>query len=254
MAAGKAMWSLGCRGTGLVAAVFVLIVVQLAQLVQLNLEKSMAVNTNEPHFGSNGNGHPARTCYQEFEVELRPFVLEWYKMNLPVLSSVKLLQVKGGMPQSHYYSVVFVDLGNSHQRKKFLCNGKYEASFDEKVTQFVVLKCPPELDPSKEPLTGIAFVDEENPETAEPIAYYDTRKALECELLDIKFFSPVEPMIILGAVSIFAGGEKGRKEALQWAEYHHIIGVEHIWLYVNEHWDYKDHASFDRSYISWITL
>jgi hypothetical protein len=57
---------------------------------------------------------------------------------------------------------------------------------------------------------------------------------------------------MLGAVSIFAGGEKARKEAPQWAEHHHIIGIQPIWLYVNEHYDYKDYANFDKPYISWI--
>jgi hypothetical protein len=48
-----------------------------------------AVNTNDKYFDS-GNVHPAHPCYQEFEAELRPFMLEWYRMNLPILSSVKL--------------------------------------------------------------------------------------------------------------------------------------------------------------------
>lgn len=75
-------------------------------------------------------------------------------------------------------------------------------------------------------------------------------------MLDINLFSPrpsVQSISLVGAVVIFAGGEKARNEALQWAEYHHIIGIQHIWLYVNEHWEYKDYADdFDKPYISWI--
>jgi hypothetical protein len=65
-----------------------------------------------------------------------------------------------------YYSIVFIDLGKSQQHKKFLCNGKFEASFDEIIAiGLLPLKCPP-LDPSKEALMDITFVDKENPERA----------------------------------------------------------------------------------------
>jgi len=219
--------------------------------------KISSSNTDFTKYDVAGHLYPAHRCYQELDAELRPLLLEWYRKGLPILSTVKLLQVKQGMQS--YYSIVFIGQGFGHRQHKFLCNGKYEASFDERPTSSLVLKCPPELDPSKEPLTDITFVHKENPEK-EPVAHYDTRKALECELLDIKFFSPAPPStrnnaeltIALGAVAIFAGGEKARKEALQWAEYHHFIGIQHIWLYVNEHWDYKDYENFDKPYISWI--
>ena len=42
-----------------------------------------------------------------------------------------------------------------------------------------------------------------------------------------------------------------RQMALQWAEYHHLIGADHIWIYVNEDWnDAQDLPQ--REYISWI--
>jgi hypothetical protein len=67
---------------------------------------------------------------------------------------------------------VFIALGKSQQHVKFLCNGKYEASFEERISKGgLVLKCPPELDPSEEPLMDIIIVDKENPER-EPVAYY----------------------------------------------------------------------------------
>lgn len=106
----------------------------------------------------------------------------------------------------------------------------------------------------KRELDYVTLVDAENA----TLHKYNTKKAVECELLDMMFFSPVRNSVhkknrsTLGAVVIFVGGKKGRREALQWAEYHRIIGIDHIWLYVNEQWEYQDFALFNRPYISCI--
>lgn len=42
-----------------------------------------------------------------------------------------------------------------------------------------------------------------------------------------------------------------REQAIEYAEYHHLLGVDHIWIYINEAWKNGEDLPH-RDYISWI--
>lgn len=80
---------------------------------------------------------------------------------------------------------------------------------------------------------------------------FDMQAFETCERKDIESFSHLSDEnknVKIGIVAVFTGN---RKEAFEWAVYHHTIGVDHIFLYVNEDWD-EGKDLFHRDYITWI--
>jgi hypothetical protein len=74
---------------------------------------------------------------------------------------------------------------------------------------------------------------------------YNVEIFLECEKKDIAAFADrTGPRSIkTGITTAFAGN---RIKALEWAIYHHLLGFDHVWMYVNEPWeDGKDLPSTD---------
>ena len=68
---------------------------------------------------------------------------------------------------------------------------------------------------------------------------YKLNKFLECEQNDIAWFAETRNRagtrpIKTGITTSFSGG---REEALEWAVYCHLIGFDHVWIYVNELWE-----------------
>ncbi len=86
------------------------------------------------------------------------------------------------------------------------------------------------------------------PKEGENVTIYDMEEFVKCEKLDITYFSP--PNTSIGMCTSIVGDEKVTDLALQWVEYHRLIGVDHTWIYINSDWDTEKHS--ERPYISWI--
>lgn len=96
----------------------------------------------------------------------------------------------------------------------------------------------------------------------------------ECEKIDISYFEQLRKHqngksekreIKIGATIIirsyvqpwkkteWRGGQAKsmREQAIEYAEYHHLLGVDHIWIYINEAWNGGKDLPH-RDYISWV--
>jgi hypothetical protein len=76
-----------------------------------------------------------------------------------------------------------------------------------------------------------------NNDTSSPVLAYDLRPYFHCDNLARKE-PPPRPLIppLIGACTEIKG-QDNRHFAAQWVEYHHLIGVDHLWVYINEPWN-----------------
>jgi hypothetical protein len=116
-----------------------------------------------------------------------------------------------------------------------------------KVAPTATIKCPQSLSPSSGAvISSLSIVFNKGNETT--TVEYNLNKFLECEQKDIALFGDTRNntgsrSIKTGITTSFAGD---RQEALEWAVYHHLVGFDHVWIYVNEPWeDGKDIPSLD---------
>ena len=80
------------------------------------------------------------------------------------------------------------------------------------------------------------------------ITSYEMEEFVKCEEQDTIHFSPLNASI--GMCTNLVGKGTDRDNALQWVEYHRIIGVDHTWIYVDSDWD--ENKQPDRPYLSWV--
>ena len=81
---------------------------------------------------------------------------------------------------------------------------------------------------------------------------YNTTLMERCEREDIRYheggiFQEKESPK-LGIHIVFVGD---RNEAFEWAVYHHLLGFDHVWLYVNDDWEGETNMTH-RDYITWM--
>jgi hypothetical protein len=114
----------------------------------------------------------------------------------------------------------------------------------------LIVECPGSLDSSSVKLQTLSFVPRQN--NSNEIITYNVTLLDECERLDIQYFSTFTGHYTkIGMTTSFKGN---RNRVLEWATYHHHIGIDHFWIYVNEPWDSlgeKNSLPY-REYITWI--
>ena len=69
---------------------------------------------------------------------------------------------------------------------------------------------------------------------------YDNRLHIACETLETNEFKEQEKhlgeKVKLGACQIFRG-PKSRTYMHEWITYHHLLGIQHFWIFMNERWN-----------------
>ena len=196
----------------------------------------------------------ATECMLKLEQKYTPLIYEYNLADKPMLHSVKIVN------NIFYVLLNMFDL-QPHVMKKwrngsFRCNG---VPGGKEVNHFkmgkkdrngnLIIECPASVDASKDILKTFSVEE----------ATYETELFDECERKDIEHFSPPnrqgsgsgsdsEVKISIGMTATVKGN---RTKALEWAAYHHIIGVDHIWIYINEDWNNATDI-VHRDYITWI--
>lgn len=189
-------------------------------------------------------------AYTECMLQLNAFYQEFFPQyanaQQPFPISIKIFD-------DHFYVImslaVTIQLTGvwRHPNTTYACNGiNCEVQATQRhLAMTLVVKCPQNLSPSSGALI-IAVVPKGN-ETAK--VEYNLEKFLECEQKDIALFANTSTImtesrsIKTGITACFAGE---REQALEWAIYHHMIGFDHVWIYVNAPWgDGKGLQSLD---------
>jgi hypothetical protein len=190
-------------------------------------------------------------CMLQLEEYLYPKIIQWFESSVPIPFSVKIydgryyvllslygLEKKREMPlwrtQNTIYSCNGMDGGNDlgiHWRK-----GRFT----------LIVRCPETIHPEHDNLDTLAIVP--RGKSRNDKVTFDMKKLLECEKKDIEFHSNFATGMKIGITTTFKGD---RERAFEWAAYHHILGFDHVWVYVNEPWnDGKDLPI--RDYVTWI--
>ena len=152
-----------------------------------------------------------------------------------------------------------------YQQLNYSCNGLPAELhwMDRKTKDIVLIECPSSIDPRT---TSLKHFSSTNRTSNEIVQTYDMTSFEECERKDIAMFQErllpsnslpreedssalnEENDIKIGVSACFI---EDRKKAMEWAAYHKALGVDHIWLYVNEDWDGARDLP-QRDYITWI--
>jgi len=123
----------------------------------------------------------------------------------------------------------------------------------------LVLECDPSIDARN---ATLIFSGKPRPEVEDGKGNefsFNINHLVDCErkamdLQDQRSLQLRGEQMKVGIVAMFTGGwatKKARERALEWATYHHMIGVDHVFLYVNENWD-GGKGLADRDFITWI--
>ncbi len=235
-------------------------------------EKSLAMTQNR-----------YQQCMLELERMMHPLIWEWREARIPIPIGVKIMD-------GRFYAILLVYHakhleGDLRKANQIFCNDHGGAMVlghrTVKIYDAIVIECPSALDPEHETFSKLSITTNPSPKANQTYngTYTYTndvlRKMDECERLDIASFelrrkqdiaSPKtnpqsRPVKIGASITIrnriipwennTAPGKNLRDQALEWAEYHHLIGVDHMWIYINEAWD--DGAGLpQRDYITWI--
>lgn len=183
--------------------------------------------------------------------------------NLPIPFAVKI-------DNHRFWVLVMLHTGNRHLRSSniYFCNGipAQVAKTSRKGLYMLIVGCSETIDARTSSLNTFSGSPRAGDKMGGVEFSFDMQTFEECERKDIEFFAHLSPTAAeegggdlekngdphqdgkIGIVAVFNGG---RKNALEWAVYHHIIGVDHIFLYVNEDWD-DGKDLVHRDYITWI--
>ena len=213
-------------------------------------------------------------CMLETEQMMHPLIYKWREERIPFPYSVKIID-------GQFYALVLIDhvrhLENRlRDSKEILCNGIRGGTIYGFRTRYrtsqLVVRCPAVVDPTVSALTTLSFVTTPDNNINNTQTYtHDTVKFDECERMHIAYFKLLQglrgrPAKVGLTATIrseifqdFDGKDKGksdkwkkmRQATIQWATYHHLLGVEHIWIYINEPW-YNGMDMPYRDYITWI--
>ena len=210
--------------------------------------------------------NPATECMLKLEKTHIPLMYEWNLADKPILHSVKIVN------NIFYVLLNMFDL--NHSVKKIWRNGSFHcngAPGGKEVNHFdyegqngnLIIECPASVDASKDILKTFSVIpmamaiptSNTTSRTSTPVnanvtsewVTYETELFDECERKDIEHFSNSKNV----KIGITATVKGNRTKALEWAAYHHIIGVDHIWIYINEDWNNATDI-VHRDYITWI--
>ena len=202
--------------------------------------------------------NPATECMLKLEKNFIPLMYEWNLANKPILhSSVKIIN------DIFYIMLNMFDLQNDIQKKwrdgSYSCNGlpggKVIKVFRKGLGNLIV-ECPAAINASKDILAKFLAVPTTSPGNNTHISseafMYETELFDECERKDIQHFSNSHHDIKIGLTTTFKGN---RTKALEWAAYHHLIGFDHVWIYINEDCNHNNVnyiVLVHRDYITWI--
>ena len=211
------------------------------------------------------DGQPVIQCMLDFESFMFPRIIEWYEARLPIPFSVKIID------NQFYVLILTTHIPEERPRyqhaEMFSCNGiqateafKEGTKTNNYYNHFLIIQCPSVIHPSNSTLTTVSITPQnpntlkektKNSTTKRQTISYDVEKLDECERKDITHFSQRRGANIkIGATTSIK--KSNISHVLQWAEYHHLIGVDHIWIYVNEPFNQSGVAFPKRKYISWI--
>jgi hypothetical protein len=101
----------------------------------------------------------------------------------------------------------------------------------------MIVKCPAGQLPFSSSSSSWVLTFGNNNDTSSPFLSYDLRPYFHCDDLARKE-PPPRPSVppLIGACTEIKG-QSNRHFAAQWVEYHHLIGVDHLWVYINEPWN-----------------
>lgn len=198
-------------------------------------------------------------CMLQLEEYLYPRILKWFESSVPIPFSVKIYN-------GNYY--VLLSLYGLDKKREmpmwrtnhttYICNGisgGEDLGIHWRKGRFtLIVKCPNEIHPHVDNLETLAIIPKDKLESDK--VTYSVKKLLECERKDIDLFSTsgtsssrVAGTMKTGISVTFKGD---RERALEWATYHHLLGFDHVWMYVNEPWKDGKDFPFNRDYVTWI--
>mmetsp|Transcript_1878 Transcript_1878/g.3402 ORF Transcript_1878/g.3402 Transcript_1878/m.3402 type:complete len:510 (-) Transcript_1878:2414-3943(-) len=190
-------------------------------------------------------------CMLQLEEYLYPRIRTWFESSVPIPFSVKVYN------SSYYVLLSLLGLDKKRQmpmwrtqHAKYMCNGIEQGEdlgIHWRRGRFtLIVKCPDGIDPKVDNLDWFAIIPRDK--GINDTVTYDMKKFMECEKQDIDLFPNKVGKIKTGISVTFKGD---RERAFEWATYHHILGFDHVWIYVNEPWNHgKDFPP--REYITWI--
>jgi len=226
-------------------------------------------------------------CMLELEQLMYPRIWELREARNPIPHSVKIIDGHFHVLLLIYHvGGIWVELSNA---TKILCNDSVGGTLlghqQDIGLESIVIQCPAVVNPVNSILSVVSIVTVSSSKEGNTggnngtYTFENLEKFDECERIDIDYFkhNPIlggrrqnkeekaplkERHIKIGATitirnSIKDDGEKNgawgnvRKQALEWAEYHHLIGVDHMWIYINEAWNGGRDLPH-RKYITWI--
>ena len=182
-------------------------------------------------------------CMLKLKLNVTPLIIKWDSDGVPIPYSVKIVD------KSFYVLLSLLDDRFEWREDpyKYACNDERGAeilSHKRVGKSILIVRCPLILDPSKEQLSTLSIYSGIENKT---MVSYDLSMHDECERKDIEYMAHLDSPKI-GITAAFKGN---RKKAAEWAAYHHLIGFDHIWLYVNDDWD-DGKDLLERDYITWI--
>lgn len=214
-------------------------------------------------------------CMLEMEKELVPLIYELNQQCKPMLHSVKIIN------DAFTVLLSIVDIPNGAARASF-ADAEYACNGISNVTKviakgvMIVLECPVSIRASQTILSTVsvrAAVTESakkvcpfgrksqitgdgnetttsaTEEDTDVVMYtYNTKIFDKCEREDIRHHEGQGLGGKTGVHAVFIGD---RQKAFEWAAYHHLIGFDHVWLYVNDDWN-NGKGLIHRDYITWI--
>jgi hypothetical protein len=202
-------------------------------------------NIRDKKFSDDRSNTLLTECMLKLEAHLTPLIKQWDLAKIPIPYSVKIVD-------NSFYVLSSLLEDRGHWRDdpyEYYCNNVAAKiiSANRKGKPVLIVQCPQILDPNNTTLSNFSIRAKGNntEEASYNLSMYD-----ECERKDMQHHLnlPHAPPPKIGVTATFKGS---RRKATEWAAYHHILGADHIWLYVNEDWnDGKDLPQ--RDYITWI--
>jgi len=113
----------------------------------------------------------------------------------------------------------------------------------------LIIECPTSVEATKDELYTVSMTPKGG--WIDEMIVYDVKKMFECEKIEIENFPQSPARVKIGGTATVKGGKKIRQLALQWAEYHHLLGIDHLWIYINEEWNDGRYLP-KRKYITWV--
>jgi len=158
----------------------------------------------------------------------------------------------------YYVLLSLATIKQGHERwgeegNLFACNGVDGATalpFTKKAWHTLMVKCPQSLHSTGDGGAALETFTIKPYWNDSEYVEYNIEKFSECEQKDIAAFADRtgSRSIKTGITATFAGQRDG---ALEWAIYHHLLGFDHIWIYVNEPWE-NGHNLFSTDFLTFI--